>query len=178
MVDRDSAGEDKRLALLTRLVEVLGQEEARTLMESLPPVLWHELATKADIKDREERLRAELDARFEKIDARFEKIDARFDRVDARFDQIEGRVDARFEKIDARFDQIEGRIDQIEGRVDARFDKIEDWVDARFDKLAGVLERMRGETALQFATQTRTLVLTLVGFALTIWVSLLVVGIT
>ncbi len=30
-------GEERRLALMQRLTEVLGEEEARTLMESLPP---------------------------------------------------------------------------------------------------------------------------------------------
>lgn len=37
-------GEERRVALMNRLIEMLGEEEARTLMESLPPVLWHDLA--------------------------------------------------------------------------------------------------------------------------------------
>ena len=42
--------EGRRLALLNRMREVLGEEEARTLMENLPPVNWHDLATKDDLK--------------------------------------------------------------------------------------------------------------------------------
>ena len=37
-------------------------------------------------------LRAEMDARFEKVDARFEKVDVRFDKVDARFDKVDGDI--------------------------------------------------------------------------------------
>ena len=43
------ASEKKRLALLNRLIEVLGREEAEVLMDSLPPVDWHQLATKDDV---------------------------------------------------------------------------------------------------------------------------------
>jgi len=33
-------GEERRVALMNRLIATLGEEEARTLMESLPPVGW------------------------------------------------------------------------------------------------------------------------------------------
>jgi len=46
--------------LMRRLSEVLGEEEADTLMESLPPVVWHQIATKDDLAALEER----LDSRF------------------------------------------------------------------------------------------------------------------
>lgn len=52
-------GEERRVALMNRLIDALGEEEARTLMESLPPVSWHDLATKDDIDALEQRLRAE-----------------------------------------------------------------------------------------------------------------------
>ena len=73
--------EGQRLALLNRLCEVLGEEEARTLMESLPAVHWHDLATKDDLKTTnkaieankaaieasEQRLRTEMHAGFANI---------------------------------------------------------------------------------------------------------------
>ncbi len=52
--------EGQRLALLNRLCEVLGEEEANTLIDSLPPVYWEQLATKADLTASEQRLGNEL----------------------------------------------------------------------------------------------------------------------
>ena len=43
---------------------------------------------------------------------------------------------------------------------------------------AAEFKSVRAEIALQAAKQTRTMVITLTGFALTVWISLLVVGIT
>lgn len=60
-------GEERRLALMNRLIDDLGEEEARTLMESLPPVYWHDLATKDDVKASEQRLRTEMHAEFTKV---------------------------------------------------------------------------------------------------------------
>ena len=51
-------GEQRRLALLNRLYEVLGEEEASTLMESLPAVYWGQLATKDDLKHTNEAIEA------------------------------------------------------------------------------------------------------------------------
>ena len=45
----DPISEKVRWALMRRLIEVLGEEEAETLMESLPPVVWHQIATKDDL---------------------------------------------------------------------------------------------------------------------------------
>ena len=75
------AREQKRLALGNRLIEVLGEEEAEVLMESLPPFDWHKLATKDDIfvlkenvealkedvEASEQRLRTEMNAGFANI---------------------------------------------------------------------------------------------------------------
>ena len=77
------ASEKKRLALLNRLIEVLGREEAEVLMDSLPPVDWHQLATKddvfalkedfaalkEDVVALEQRLRTEMHAEFKMLRA-------------------------------------------------------------------------------------------------------------
>ncbi len=62
------------MALMNRLCEVLGEEEGRTLMESLPAVHWHDLATKDDIRASEDRLRTETNAGFTKVYAEFTKV--------------------------------------------------------------------------------------------------------
>ena len=83
------ANEDKRLALLNRLSEVLGEEEARTLMECLPPVRWDQLATRDDIRASEERLRTEFNGQFALVNARFAE-------VHTRIDGLENKMDAGF----------------------------------------------------------------------------------
>ena len=128
-------GEDRRLALLNRLIETLGEEEARTLMESLPPMLWNHLATKDDLHN----FRVEVNGRFAALTSEF---NGEFARVHARMDGLESKVEAGFETLRAEN------------------------------------ANNRAEATLQFAKQTRTMVVTLIGFALTIWVSLLLVGIT
>ena len=60
----------QRLQLYEELVKKFGDEPAMTLMESLPPVDWHELATKDDLAALEER----VNARFEVVDARFDAL--------------------------------------------------------------------------------------------------------
>ena len=74
MPESGPIGEERRWALMGRLCEVLGEEEARTLMESLPPVAWDRIATKDDIfllkddiKASEDRLRIEMHAGFGNI---------------------------------------------------------------------------------------------------------------
>ena len=42
-------------------VEVLGREEADTLMASLPPMDWSEMATKSDLRELELRLTSHFD---------------------------------------------------------------------------------------------------------------------
>ena len=58
----DPIDEKVRWALLNRLIEVLGEEEAHILMESLPPVVWRQIATKDDLKALSKEFRVELDA--------------------------------------------------------------------------------------------------------------------
>lgn len=75
--------EAQRLALREQLIEKLEEGPATTLMESLPPMDWNELATKTDLAALEER----LDAKFERLDAKFERVGAKFETVEARIDK-------------------------------------------------------------------------------------------
>jgi hypothetical protein len=56
--------EKTRHELYRRLEEILGPDEANTLMEHLPPVGWADVATKEDLHQLETR----LDARFEVLE--------------------------------------------------------------------------------------------------------------
>jgi hypothetical protein len=85
--------EASRHALHGRLDEVLGPDNANTLMEHLPPVGWADVATKHDLQALEGR----VDLRFDKVDLRFDGIDRRLDAMDGRFDALEGRFEDRLE---------------------------------------------------------------------------------
>lgn len=68
--------EERRYRLHRRLEETLGDEEAATLMEHLPPYPWDKLAMKEDVTRAVDDLRDKIDARF---DAFEEKTEIRFD---------------------------------------------------------------------------------------------------
>ena len=101
--------EGQRLALLSRLCEVRGEEEGRTLMESLPAVHWHDLATKDDVRASEDRLRTEMNGKFAEMNgkfvaltaemhAEFAKVNAEFAKVDAEFAKFRGEMALQFAK--------------------------------------------------------------------------------
>jgi hypothetical protein len=76
--------ERSRHALFRRLSEVLGDEEASTLMEHLPAVGWADVATKRDLDALAERndlehqaLRKEMGARFEQNRLEHEALEHR-----------------------------------------------------------------------------------------------------
>jgi len=94
--------ERSRHQLYRRLEEVLGPEEATTLIEHLPPVGWADVATKHDLAALEERmdlrfarLDEHLNGRFDVIDERFKRIDERFDHFDERFNLFDERWNDR-----------------------------------------------------------------------------------
>ncbi|QGG94337.1 hypothetical protein [Actinomarinicola tropica] len=62
--------EKSRHELYRRLEEILGPDEATTLMEHLPPVGWADVATKDDLRSLESR----LDARIDVLDARIDVL--------------------------------------------------------------------------------------------------------
>ena len=127
-----SAGEEERLTLLSRLTEAIGADAARTIMESLPPMQWDQLATKDDLKALEERLVTRFNGEFAKIN----------------------------------------------GEMNGGFAKINGEMNGEFAKIRGEINDLRGSISLEIAKQTRTLVFTMVGFAITVWISILAIGIS
>ena len=59
--------ERSRYALFAKLGEVLGEDEASTLMSHLPPVGWADVATKRDLDHLGEQLRGELRAEMHQL---------------------------------------------------------------------------------------------------------------
>lgn len=110
--------EPARHQLQQRLEEVLGPDEAATLMAHLLPFTWSELATKDDLARQTERLEGRLDHKIDNAVTRLDhKIDTAVNRLDHRIDTLEAGTNARFDQIDARFDHsdalMSSRIDQL-----------------------------------------------------------------
>ena len=95
----DPISEKVRWALMRRLIEVLGEEEAETLMESLPPVVWSQLATKDDLAALENRLRAEMKGEFALLRGEFVELKG----------ELTG-IDGELTKIDGKFAELRGEI--------------------------------------------------------------------
>ena len=102
--------ERARHELFLRLEQVLGAQEADTLMELLPPVGWTHVATKRD-----------LDALDERLGLRFELVDQRFQLVDQRFEAMEHRLDQAFEALDQRFESLQPHFEAVENKLLAAF---------------------------------------------------------
>lgn len=88
--------ERARHELHRKLDEVLGPQEAATLMAHLPPVGWADVATKDDLN----HLREYMDVKFQSIDLRFQSME---DRFDGRLAQLEGRLYDRIADMSATF---------------------------------------------------------------------------
>ena len=81
--------------LRARLGEVLGRDEAATLMLSLTDVAYLRRdfdQFRADMDVHLTSIDHRMDARFAAVDARFEAVDRRFDTVDHKLDAIEHRL--------------------------------------------------------------------------------------
>jgi hypothetical protein len=111
----------KRLEILARLREVLGNPVADHVMEYLPPMDWTDVARLSDIDERLTSLRAEMNAGFAVTNGRIDilraEVDAMESRIDARFDALEGRIDGRFESIDGRFAEVNGRLGALTDKL-------------------------------------------------------------
>jgi hypothetical protein len=95
-----------RYRLQQKLEEVLGRDQAATLMEHLPAQPWHELAQ-----------RDEMNARFDAVDHRFEQLDQQ---LDQRFEQVGerlGAIDQRFGGVDGHFAVLGERMQTMEYKL-------------------------------------------------------------
>ena len=61
-----SVDDRTRLNLHRKLEAVLGPDEADTLMAHLPPVTWHDVATKDDVRMLETSMRGEISHAMER----------------------------------------------------------------------------------------------------------------
>ena len=88
-----SPSEMKRLTLYEKLIDVLGEEPAVTLMENLPPGGWDQVASKTDLQTLKTEVNAKMDVGFAKMDGQFAEIRGEFANLRGDMKAMEGRID-------------------------------------------------------------------------------------
>ena len=104
--------ENVRLRIRQYLIELMDEEAADAMMESMPPTAWSELATKADI----DRLDGRVDSMHTGLSARIDELG---DRMNTRIDGLTERMDSLADRLDARVDGIGQRMDDMAERMDS-----------------------------------------------------------
>jgi hypothetical protein len=143
-----------RQQLRRHLEDVLSEDDATTLMSSLPPVDWADVATKTDLAALGDRLDARLDAWEKRWDDRFGASEKRWD---DRFGASEERWDGRFGASEKYWD---ARFEASEQRWDARHEAMLHRIEASEHRL---LATFRGEVNTAITGQTRLIIFALVG---------------
>jgi|GEM_PF-1560429 len=129
--------ERSRRAMRRRLEEVLGEENATTLMEYLPP---EELATKRDLEGLEQRLTLRISG------------------VEGRMDGLEGRMDG----LEGRMDGLEGRMGGLERNLVAMEQRLNERIDLKIEscehRLHSAIDNLATSVAKDMVAQTRTFI--------------------
>jgi len=107
--------EKSRHELYLRLEEILGPDQANTLMTHLPPVGWADVATKDDLH----QLEARLGSRIDGVDVRLDGVESR---LDAKIEGVESHLDAKIEGVESHLD---AKIEGVESHLDAKIDGVE-----------------------------------------------------
>ena len=81
-------------------------------------------------------------------------------------------------KFNGGFAKINGEFARINGEMNGGFAKINGEMNGEFAKVRGEIKDLRGSISLEISKQTRTLVFTMVGFAITVWISILAIGVS
>ena len=93
--------ETERFELREGMRNVLEEGQVTTLMDSLPPMDWHELATKTDLAALEER----MDARFEVVDVRLEALRTELGaKIDTGLTGLNAKIDTGRTELGAKID--------------------------------------------------------------------------
>ena len=129
--------EHARHRLYQRLNELIGSDEADTLMELLPPTGWADVATKQDLAHHAEATNARIDALGTRIDALGTHLGALDARTDSRFDRLEDMVRTQAQTFEAR---MATNAQLFEARMDTNAQTFE----ARMDTNAQLFEALLG----------------------------------
>ncbi len=155
--------EKVRWALMRRLIEVLGEEEAETLMDSLPPVVWSQLATKDDLGALEKRLMFAMDSRFTEF------------KSETRNEFTEFKSETRNEFTEFK-SEIRNEFTEFKSEIRNEFTEFKSEIRGDIGAMKGELTAMEGKWALQLARTTRTVVLSFVGVAVAMLGAMVALG--
>ena len=128
----------QRLRLRERLAQVLNEEHAVTLMESLPPVAWDQLATKDDLVALEARMNAKFDGFRAEMLARFdnERLDVH-SRIDTGLTSVRSRIETGLADVHGK---IETGLAEVHGKIDAGLAEVHGKIDTGLTEVRGKIE--------------------------------------
>ena len=89
-----SISEQARHQLHTRLEQLLGTDEAATLIAYLPPVGWHDVATKRDLDAAVSTLRGEFHRELGELRGEFGQLRGEFGQLRGEFGELRGEFGA------------------------------------------------------------------------------------
>ena len=157
-----SASERERHELAAKLEELLGPDQAATLMEHLPPMRWDALARQEDLL----ALRSDVGELRTDVDQLRTDVDQlRTDVTGLRGDVtgLHGDVGELRSDVDGLRGEMQGLRGEM-GRTNDRIDHLAEVMELRFESLG---DRITAHVAERVDTQTKLLVFSLLGAVLT-----------
>jgi hypothetical protein len=139
-----SVTEESRHRLHQALDRTIGEEEATTLMEHLPPVGWADVATKTDLDHLRTSTKTDLDHLRTTTKTDLDHLE---ERLELRFALLRTDINGRFNLVDERFSKVDVRFDGIDQRLDDMvkgFDKIENRLTYQFWQFLGLIVAFGG----------------------------------
>lgn len=109
-----AVADEARRALFAKLVSALGEEEAVTLMDHLPPP-GETAVTQADLLGSEARLQQRIQGVESRLDQRIDGLDQRIDALDQRTHERMGELEQRL------MHQLSSTADQLRADVAMQF---------------------------------------------------------
>jgi hypothetical protein len=106
--------ETARSKLLAKLTELLGAEEAATLMERLHPQDWSQLATKDDLAGLRTELRSEISGLRTEVRSEIAEVRSEIGAVRSEVHHLSDRVDLKMESLESR---LSGQISDFKSEV-------------------------------------------------------------
>ncbi|TVR25473.1 MAG: hypothetical protein EA387_03835 [Nitriliruptor sp.] len=178
-----TASERERHELAAKLEELLGPDQAATLMEHLPPMRWDALARQDDLlalRSDVDGLRHDVDGLRHDVDGLRHDVDGLRHDVDGLrhdVDGLRGDVDGLRGDVDGLrhgVDGLRGDVDGFKGelhdlrtemtRTNDRIDHLTEVMELRFESLG---DRITAHVAERVDSQTKLLVFSLLGAVLT-----------